>query len=190
MVALVPDVDAINKYAVPAQNSRQHPDSDSFPVEVAADALTLPAVLDLELESGLTRRPLLACGLSDCFVKQHVFWLRDNKPGAMVRELSRSDVRYEFDLFVSADAVEQRGYQAIAQYQWKRFGADYFKRPLPQAMPLERYARFCYPAYFSYQGYQVVSNQQITHTDEPDRRDLDSWQEWDVNGMPAVTQPP
>ncbi len=179
LVALVPDLDIINENVVFAREARQHPDTNSFPVAVDPETVSLPAAMDLELQSGLTKRPLLAYGLMDSITRQHVYWRRDNRPGAMVRELSSGHLRFGFDLFLAADAPEHRGYQRVAMHHWQRYGRANLHRPRPQAMPWEQYARECYDATWSYQGYRIIGMQGLEHPRDPARPELNLWQQWD-----------
>ncbi|MCE5327340.1 MAG: hypothetical protein LLG01_13110 [Planctomycetaceae bacterium] len=182
LVAIVPDLDIINANVVFARGARQHPDTNSFPVAVDPEKVTLPAAMDLELQSGLTSRPLLAYGLMDSITRQHVYWQRDNRPGAMVRELSSGQLRFGFDLFVAADAPPHRGYQAIARHHWKRYGRANLHRPRPQAMPWDQYARQCYAATWSYQGYRIIGSQGLEHPVDPAQPERNLWQQWDSGG--------
>ena len=102
----------------------------------------------------------------------------------MVRELSTNEVRIDMDLLLSADAPKYRGYQMAAQHLWQRYGKKYFNLPKPQAMPNAEYAKVCYPANFTYQGYDVAG-QHLRHRNLPDRPDLLAWQQWDVTGQPV-----
>ena len=142
-VGLAPDLDIINQNIVYAKGARQHPDSNSFPVPVDPAKVSMPTALDLELQSGVTPRPILAYGMMDYITHQHVWFQHLNAPGAMVRELSNNEVRIGMDLLLSADAPKCRGYQMAAQHLWRRFGSEYFRRPRPQAMPNAEYAVSC-----------------------------------------------
>ena len=145
----------------------------------------MPTALDLELPSDVMPRPILAYGMMDSIVHQHVWFQHLEAPGAMVRELSTNEVRIGMDLLLSAEAPKCRGYQMAAQHLWRRFGSDYFHRPRPQALPYAEYARVCYPANFNYQGYDVVGNQGLKHRNLPDRPDMQAWQQWEVDGHPV-----
>lgn len=183
-VGLVPDLDIINRHVVYAKGARQHPDSNSFPVAVDPAKVSMPTALDLELQPGTNSRPILAYGMMDSIVHQHVWFQHSSAPGAMVRELSGSEVRIGMDLLLSADAPKCRGYQMAARHLWQHFGSEYFRRPRPQAMPYAEYAKVCYPANFAYQGYDVAG-QNLHHRNEPNRPDLRVWQQWEVEGRPV-----
>ena len=184
--ALAPDVAAINENVVYARGAREIAGPPAFAVKVDPDQISMPTGLDLDLQSyaEITNRPLFTYGVMDHIVTQHVYWLRDNRPGAMVRKVSSPKIRYAFDLFVAADAPRFRGYQRVAQHHWQKTGHEYFLRPRPQAMPLAEYARVCYPAYMKYQGYQAVGITHITHRDDPSHPEWNSWQQWQENGVP------
>ncbi len=202
-VGLVPDLDVISQHIVYAKGARQHPDANSFHVPVDPARVSMPTALDLELgpenrdklplpgrsggssaRTGLAPcfpRPILAYGMMDYVVHQHVWFQHKNLRGAMVRELSAGDVRIGMDLLLSTDAPKYRGYRMAAQHLWQRFGREYFRRPRPQAMPNAKYAKVCYPAHFRYQGYDVAG-QNLTHRQLPDRPDMQAWQQWEVDG--------
>jgi len=50
-------------------------------------------------------------------------------------------------------------------------------------MPFEEYARVCYPASFAYQGYNITEGPTITH--RSGKPELESWQEWELDGEPV-----
>jgi hypothetical protein len=180
--AIVPDLDVLNEAAVSARNARQHPDEQWLMVPVEPDSLTMPAMLDLELQSGATDKPLLTYGLMDTFVRQHVFFQHDHARGTMVRTLGSHEVRYAMDLFIDADAPPDRGYQIIAPHLWQRYGQRYFAQPRPQAMPFEQYPTIVYPAWVRYQGYEVIGGL-LLHRDLPGRPEMNSWQQWEADGI-------
>ena len=181
---LVPDLDLINSNVVYARGARQHPDANSFPIAIDPATVSMPTALDLELPSGKAARPMLAYGMMDYIIHQHVWFQHLNAPGAMVRELSTNVVRIGADLLLSADAPKYRGYQMAAQHLWRQFGSEYFHRPRPQAMPNAEYAKACYPSNFVYQGYDVAG-QQLRHRNQPDHRELRVWQEWEAERWPV-----
>ena len=181
---LVPDLDIINRHVVRARGTRQHPDSNSFPVAIDPETTSMPTALDLELQAGTNSRPVLAYGMIDYIVHQHVWFQHASAPGAMVRALSTNEVRIGMDLLLSADAPKYRGYQIAARHLWQRYGGEYFRRPKPQAMPNAEYAKICYPANLNYQGYDVTG-EHLTHRKLPNRPDLLAWQQWEVAGQPV-----
>jgi len=181
--AIAPDLDIIEASKVFAKNARQHPRQNSFAIEIDPDTLTMPTGMDLELTSKLTDRPLIAYGMMDHLILPHVFWERDNRPGAMVRQLSDNRVGYGFEFFVRADAPPYRGYQRVSQYLWNRYGHPLMDKPKPQVMPLATYADVCYPAQFKYQGYSVMPKLELVHRREEGRTDLEQWQSWEEDGV-------
>ncbi|MCE9553712.1 MAG: hypothetical protein K8T91_10125 [Planctomycetes bacterium] len=183
-VGLVPDLDIINRHVVYAKGARQHPDSNSFPVAVDPAKVSMPTALDLDLQPGADARPILAYGMMDSVVHQHVWFQHSGAPGAMVRELSGNKVRIGMDLLLSAEAPKHRGYQKASQHLWQRYGREYFRQPRPQAMPYAEYAKVCYPANFAYQGYDVAG-QNLRHRNDPNRPELRGWQQWELEGRPV-----
>jgi hypothetical protein len=139
LAALLPDLDLLNQDVVYAKGARPVEGTRGFQVPQDPAHISMPAIMDLDLKSGLTPDPIFAFGLADFITEQHVFWRHENKQGAMVRELARNQLRYGFDLFLRADAPAQRGYQQVSRYLWERYGALYFQQPRPQAMPFSEY---------------------------------------------------
>ena len=182
--ALVPDLDIINRHVVLAKGTRKHPDSNSFPVAIDPETTSMPTVLDLVLQTSTNPRPVLAYGMMDYIVHQHVWFQHLNTAGTMVRELSTHELRIGMDLLLSADAPKNRGYQMVAQHLWKRYGKDCFNQPKPQAMPNAEYAKICYPANLTYQGYDVAG-EHLTHRNLTNRPDMFAWQQWEVDGQPV-----
>jgi hypothetical protein len=182
--ALVPDVDLINHYVVRAKGARQHPDSNSFPVPVDPDSISMPTALDLVVPPQSSGRTILAYGMLDYIVHQHVWFEHVNRPGIMTRELSTNFVCIGMDLLLNADAPPGRGFEAVPAHLWRRFGSKWFAQPRPQAMPYAEYARTFYPRQFAYQGYDVLSSTAITHRHLPGH-EMDVWQQWDEAGVPV-----
>ena len=91
---------------------------------MAVDSATasMPTARDLELQPVTGARPILAYGMMDSVVHQHVWFQHSSTPGAMVRELSDNEVRIGMDLWLSAVAPKHRGYQKAAQHLWQRYG--------------------------------------------------------------------
>lgn len=183
--ALVPDLDSINQNQVYAVGARQHPDSNSFPVPVDPQKITMPTALDLEMPSGPMLQPIFSYGMMDYLVHQHVWFQHPNAPGTMVRQLSSNRVKIGMDLILSADAAPNLGYQMAAKHLWKRFGTKVFHQPRPQVLPLLEYAIICYPANFKYQGYDVGGPSKITNRNLPNKPEMNVWQQWDADGRPV-----
>ena len=188
LAALVLDLDLLNQEVVYAKGARPVDGPRGFQVPQDPARISMPAILDLDLKSELATDPIFAFGLADFITEQHVFWRHDNNNGAMVRELSRNDVRYGFDLFVRADTPAGRGYQRVSRYLWKRYGTRYFQRPGPQAMPFADYAQVCYPAGFAYKGDVAQDTKRYSEKNPYDPADsgpLETWLEFDLDGRPA-----
>lgn len=183
-VALVPDLDLINRHVALAKGTRKHPDSNSFPITIDPETTSMPTALDLELKVDSHSGPVLGYGMMDYIVHQHVWLQHLNRTGVMVRELSTNEVRIGFDLLLKTDAPKYRGYQMAAQHLWQRYGSNLFTQPKPQAMPNAEYAKVCYPANLTYQGYDVAGDH-LTHRNLPNRPDLLAWQQWEVDGQPV-----
>jgi len=140
--ALVPDLNAINKYAVKSPDARRTLDipRNIFSVPIEDDKYTMPTGLDLNVQTGITKKPVISFGLMDNIIAHHIRYQRVND-SSMVRTLEHGNLRYEFDLFVSADAPENRGYQQIAAHQWKQYGHEVFMNRPHLALPFEEYFR-------------------------------------------------
>ena len=183
--ALVPDLELINSAVVFAKDARpiQHP--RIFAVPVDPEKVSMPTAMDLELQSPLTPLPLLGYGMVDFVGEQHVFWRHENKGGQQVRTLSASEVRYGFDLMLSASASPSLGYQKVSRYLWEHYGAWWFRKPRPQAQPFSEYARICYPAAFAYKGFRIARHdgeQEVEHHAPPGYDELETWREWTSQG--------
>ena len=140
--ALVPDLAAINVYRVVSPDARRRMNyaRNQFSVPVEPDKYTMPTALDLNAASGITAKRIMSFGLMDYAVSPHTRYLRTND-GAMARTLAQSDVRYAFDLFASADAPAESGYQDITRFQWERYGHKVFAERPHLAMPFAEYVR-------------------------------------------------
>ncbi|MGH9453639.1 MAG: hypothetical protein ACRD2O_06670, partial [Terriglobia bacterium] len=187
-VALLPDLDLLNQKVVYAKGARPVEGFRGFRVPQDPAKISMPAILDLDLKSGLTPDPIFAFGWADFITEQHVFWRHENKSGAMVRELSRNEVRYGFDLLVRADAPTTQGYQRVSRYLWERYGARHFQQPRPQAMPFAEYARVCFPAAFAYKGDVETDTKRFADKlpyDPTDSGPLETWLEFDLDGRPC-----
>ena len=184
--AIVPDLNQINDHVVFADDARPQKHRWIFGVPIDSSRISLPAVLDLELSSGMTSRPLLAYGLMDVITEQHVYWRHENAGGTLIRTLSDSVVHYGMDLLLSSDAASHQGYQQAATYLWQRYGTHYMQQPRPQAMPFADYARAFYPASFAYKGYTVEHPgglPEMVHRDPDGPEAWNSWQQWEAGGQ-------
>jgi hypothetical protein len=185
MLSLVPDLDLINEDIVYAKGARPQKHPRIFAVPMDSNKISMPTGLDLNLNSGVTNFPLIAYGFMDYWVEQHVYWRHENEEGAQIRDLSDNQLHYGFDLFINGGMEKYRGYQRISAYLWKRYGSQDFKKPRPQAMPFHNYAEICYPASFSYEGYDVIHG--LTGPDIRQRKhqpSMATWQQWKQNDIP------
>ena len=189
--AIVADVNKINNYPVYAEGARPQKHRWIFGVPIDSSKISLPAVLDLELASGMTTQPLLAYGLMDVIAEQHVFWRHENANGTLVRTLSDNVVQYGLDLLLHADAAPQQGFRQAAAFLWDRYGTHYMQKPRPQAMPFATYANELYPASFGYKGYTVehpAGDPVMVQRDANGPADWDSWQQFQLGDLPAGGQ--
>jgi hypothetical protein len=196
MLSLVPDLNLINENIVFAKGARPQKHPRLFAVPFDTSKTSLPVALDLNLNSGVTEFPLIAYGLIDYWTEQHVYWRHENDHGKQVRELSQSKLKYGFDLFINSGVEKNRGYQRLSSFLWEKYGHNYLKMPKPQAMPLAEYAKVCYPASFSYQGYEVnIKKAKKSQPGSPElmwnegnhrtgHPELSTWQQWEKNGVP------
>ncbi|MCX6929202.1 MAG: hypothetical protein NT154_39190, partial [Verrucomicrobia bacterium] len=176
--ALVPDLTALNADRVVSPDARRqmHVPRNQFSVPVEADKYTLPSALDLNVVSGITPKPILSFGLMDYVIAHHIRYLRSNDT-MMVRTLARSGVRYAFDLFVSADAPAQRGYQDVTRFQWERYGHAVFAERPHLAMPFAEYVRLTTDVTLKPLG--------AVHPPVPGLRDTGSFLFFDLQGQPV-----
>ncbi len=185
MLAMVPDLNAINKHIVYAKGARPQKHPRIFAVPIDTNKISMPTGLDLDLHPGITTRPLISYGFIDYWTEQHVYWRHED--GNQIRDLSDNNLRYGFDLFLDTTTQKGRGYQRIAGYLWEKYGHYYFQQPRPQVMPFSAYAGICYPAAFAYEGYDVIRSADHpwpSITQRHDHPELTSWQQWVDHGTP------
>jgi|TARA_B110000196_G_scaffold115058_1_gene100154 hypothetical protein len=140
--ALVPDLNAINKNKITSPDARKMTDigRNIFSVPFEDDKYTMPTGLDLNVMTGLTKRPVITYGYMDNIIAHHIRYQRVND-SSMVRSLNSNEVKYEFDLFVGADITDNIGFQKITRHQWKKFGKPVFDNRPHLAMPFDEYFR-------------------------------------------------
>jgi hypothetical protein len=156
-----------------------------FRIPQDPNRISFPAILDLDLESGMTEKPVFSFGFADFITESHVYWRHENRSGAMIRELSSNSLRYGFDLILSADAPSFRGYQKVTKFLWSHYGAKYLREPRPQAMPLAEYAKECFPAAFAYRGDTEADVRQYYLAEQYDPGKpgpLPTWLDFELNG--------
>ena len=176
--ALVPDLAAINAYRVVSPDARRKMNipHNEFSVPIEPDKYTMPTALDLNAASGITAKRIMSFGVLDNIISHHVRYLRSND-GAMVRILAQPEVRYAFDLFVSADAPAQSGYQDITRFQWDRYGHKVFAERPHLAMPFAEYVRVTTAANLKPLGK--------AHPPVAGLRDTGSFLSFDLQGQPV-----
>jgi hypothetical protein len=188
LAALVPDLDILKTHLVYAPEARPIDGPRQFRILQPRETITMPVILDLDFQSGLTTYPVFSFGFADYLTQQHMYWRHDNANGAFVRTLSTNQLRYGFDLFVSADATQGTGYQRVSQHLWARYGSHSVRQPKPQAMPFSEYAAVCYPAAFEYHGDAPEDTKRYAERKAYDPQHsgpLPTWLEFEVEGKPA-----
>jgi hypothetical protein len=194
-VALVPDLNDINKYAITSPDARRTLDipTNIFSAPLEDDKYTMPTGLDLNIQSGLTDKPLLTYGVMDNIIAHHIRYQRVNDT-TMVRKLDKNKVQYGFDLLVSAETAENTGFQKVAAHQWKMFGHPVFIKRPHLAMPFEEYFRVVdsitfHPIKSKLTGSFKTSgrNTMVREIDVPLKGfdDMGSWLQWEMNGSPV-----
>ena len=194
-VALVPDLNDINKYAITSPDARRTIDigRNVFSVPFEDDKYTMPTGLDLNVQSGFTDKPLLTYGLMDNIIAHHIRYQRIND-STMVRTLNKNKVQYGFDLFVGANIAENAGFQLVSAHQWKMFGHPLFMNRPHLAFPFEEYFRIAdsitfHPIHSKLSGEFKSSgrNAQIRDIDIalPGFEDLGSWLQFEMNSLPV-----
>ncbi|MBS0612516.1 MAG: hypothetical protein JSS24_05025 [Proteobacteria bacterium] len=193
-VALLPDLDLLNGKIVYAKGARASNIRGGYRLPEDPERQSLPAILDLNLLSGLTSRPLFSFGFADYIIDGHVYWRHESNADAMVRELSDSKLHYGFDLMLGADAkidsalAGESPTRLVARHQWRRYGTPTLHKPRPQAMPLVEYAKVCFPAAFVYRGDTEEDVKRHTAGEPYDAHKsgpLPGWLEFDLDGMPV-----
>ncbi len=188
VAALAPDLHILKTHNVYAPDARPIDGQRQFRILQPRESVTMPVILDVDLESGLSRYPLFSYGFADYLTQQHMYWRHDNSKGASLRTLSTNELRYGFDLFVSVQAKPHSGYQAVSRHLWARYGSGYAREPKPQAMPFSEYATICYPAAFEYRGDTAEDTKRYSERKAYDAEhsgSLPTWLEFEIEGRPA-----
>jgi len=86
LAAIVPDLDLINQHVVYAAGPVRRRIPRFLPCRSIPSRCPCQTALDLNLQTGLTARPVIAYGVMDYVAQQHVFWHRVETKGAMVRQ--------------------------------------------------------------------------------------------------------
>lgn len=193
--ALVPDLNAINQYAIVSPDARRTIDisRNKFSVPFEDDKYTMPTGLDLNVQSGYTKKPVMTFGLMDNIIAHHIRYQRTND-SSMVRTLNSNKARYAFDLFVSAQLRKPDGFQMVAAHQWKMYGHPVFMNRPHLAFPFEEYERIVdsitmHPIHSKTTGLVSASdsNRDAEQIDVPLKGydDNGSWLQFDLNGLPV-----
>lgn len=140
--SLVPDLDAINKYRVLSPDARRTIDvpRNQFSVPLVESKYTMPTALDMNIRTGLTPGPIVSYGFIDNIIQHHIRYLHPND-GTMVRTVSSPELKYSFDLFISANKNEGRGFQDITSFIWKKYGHPAFIDHKHLVMPFPDYVK-------------------------------------------------
>lgn len=178
--ALVPDLDAINKYAVISPDARRTIDigRNKFSVPIVDSKYTMPTGLDLNVKSGLTPKPVFSFGIMDNIIAHHLHYQRKNDT-SMIRTLTNGKIRYAFDLFIGADNKDYNGYQTIVAYQWEKYGHPVFMNETHLTMPFEEYFRIVDSVTFHPSKYPDIDIPLKGYDD------YGSWLQFDMNGVPV-----
>ncbi len=103
----------------------------------------LRATADLQVETA--EKPFFSFGLQNWAAepysrrKSHVYF---DAPDSLSATVHDSTCTYAFQIFVSADAPDRRGYQSIARFHWERYGSVNMQSTHgPQAQPFAEYIR-------------------------------------------------
>ena len=187
VAALAPDLDLLKTDVVYASEARPIDGPRQFRIFQPGNTISMPVILDVDLQSGLTSKPVFSYGFADYLTQQHMYWKHENS-GAFVRTLSTNKLRYGFDLFVAGQAEKSSGYQDVSRHMWARYGSRYIREPKPQAMPFTEYAAVCYPAAFEYRGDAPQDTKRYSERKPYDPQDsgtLPTWLEFEIDGHPA-----
>ncbi len=178
--ALVPDLNAINQYAVISPDARRTSDiaRNMFSIPIVEDWYTMPTGLDLNVKSGLGGNPIFTFGFMDNIIAHHMHYQRTNDK-RMIRTLASNKLRYEFDLFVSASEKRNLGYQKIAAFQWEKYGHDVFLKQPHLVMPFEEYLRIVDSITLHPSNYKDIDIPLKGYEDHG------SWLQFEMNGLPV-----
>ncbi|SMD44886.1 hypothetical protein SAMN00777080_3522 [Aquiflexum balticum DSM 16537] len=178
--AIVPDLNAINKHQIISPDARRTSDipTNRFSIPIEDDKYTMPTGLDLNIMTGLTNKPVMTFGYMDNVIAHHIRYQRVND-SSMIRTLDSNELQYEFDLFVSSDAPENKGFQRIPRHQWEKFGKPVFDNRPHLAMPFKEYFNIIDSITFNPIHYENIS----IDTPLDGYENTGSWLEWEENGV-------
>lgn len=113
-------------------------------LDVLANNRPIPTLIDLDCKNGVVDAPLVAYGFADARLVGHVYYTND---ASMVRPVP-GELHFRMNILLDAETPRGRGIDKPTRRLWERYGARYFPKVLPQAMPFAEYAKVCYPAAF------------------------------------------
>jgi hypothetical protein len=178
--ALVPDLNAINRYAVLSPDARRTIDIErnQFSVPFVPEKYTMPTGLDLNVKSGITTKPVFTFGFMDNIIAHHIHYQRTNGR-EMIRTLASGELRYEFDLFAGADTEENQGFRLVTAHQWTRFGHPVFMSTPHLSMPFEEYLRIVDSITLHPSKYKEIDIPLKGYENHG------SWLEFELDGLPV-----
>lgn len=178
LAALVPDLNELNRLAVTSPDARRtlRIARNRFSLPESPEHFTLPALIDLNVRSGLTPRPVLTFGLGDTVIGHHIRYVRDERGEAMVRTANAAEVGYSFELLLGAQEPAGAGYARVARHQWAQSGHPVFMKDPHLAMPFAEYVRVVTGA---------LHAPGLAAPPVPGYTDHGSWLEWEMAGQPV-----
>jgi len=177
--ALVPDLNAINENRVVSPDARRTSfiPPNRFGVTIEEDRYTMPAFLDLNVNSGLTSKPILAYGYADAVIGHHMHFNRFND-SSMIRKIDGEQLIYEFDLILAADVEGYGKYADISLFIWNNYGKKVFENHPHLPMPFDEYRRIIDSITFRPSPYLEID------IPVPGYENRGSWLQWEENGVP------
>lgn len=144
-VALIPDLDMINKHAEVSPDARrtQRVARNRFSVPIVDKFYTMPTALDLNAQSGYTENPVFSYGMMDFIISHHVRYPRVND-ASMVRTIPDKEVQIGYTLLVGVSQEPGTGFQQAVRFIWDEYGHRQFKDEAHLAMPFAEYVRIVY----------------------------------------------
>ena len=198
--ALVPYLNELNTWRVLSPDARRKTKiaRGPFSIPIEDAHYTMPSMIDLNVKSGITKRPVMTFGLADTVIGHHIRYVRDERDGdgeAMVRTLTKTPstpaipyISYAFDLFLGANVPEGTGYQRVARHQWEKYGHSVFATQPHLAMPFEEYVKLVTKTIFSpilLDGKPVKTPAGVMDAPVAGYEDHGSWLEWEMDGKPV-----
>ena len=137
----------------------------------------MPAAIDLNVRSGITKNPILAYGYADAIIGHHMHFNRFND-SSMIRKINGNKLAYEFDLFLDASAKDYGKYAEISQFIWKKYGKKVFDTHPHLPMPFDEYRSIIDSITFRASPYPDID------IPVPGYENTGSWLQWEENGLP------